>query len=101
MEHWVRCRTMLGLASYVPCLVVRARAEEPGWFRRFRDEDFIPVKAAIQERMSATRQASRIGRRDLDLALAAIKLRVLPAQDSPSLSDLLDGDMEEGAAGFW
>jgi hypothetical protein len=63
--------------------------------------DFGRVEAMLNDRLSATRHASSINRVDLELALAAVKLRVIPAQDSPDLSALVEQEPDEDAPAFW
>ena len=64
--------------------------------------DLGRVEALLHDTLSASRQASKIKRTDLELALAAAKLRVIPAQDSPDLGALLEeGRDEEDTPTFW
>ena len=64
--------------------------------------DLGRVEALLHDTLSASRQASKIKRNDLELALAAAKLRVIPAQDSPDLGALLEeGPDEEDTPTFW
>ena len=63
--------------------------------------DLGRIEASISERLSATRQASSIKRSDLEQALNAMKLRVILAEDSPSLDSLLERDVDESDPRFW
>jgi hypothetical protein len=63
--------------------------------------EFGRVEAMLSDRLSATRHASSINRVDLELALTALKLRVIPAQDSPDLSTLMGQEPDEDTPAFW
>lgn len=59
------------------------------------------MEAMLTDRLSATRHASRIKRADLDAALEALKLRVIPAEDSDDLSVLMGQEPDQDSPGFW
>jgi len=82
--------------------------EKPDWvgrvesgLDRIESGPLRRIEASIDERLSATRQASRIKWGELEQALHAMKLRVIPAEDSPSLDSLLERDIDESDPGFW
>ena len=74
--------------------------KEPAWASSIK-EDLGRIEASINERLSATRQASRIKRSDLEQALNAMKLRVILAEDSLPLDSLFERDMDESDPRFW
>jgi len=87
-----------------PVSVLWLSGKEPAWISSFKGElkgDLGRIEASISERLSATRQASSIKRSDLEQALNAMKLRVILAQDSPSLDSLLERDVDESDPRFW
>jgi hypothetical protein len=57
--------------------------------------------SVVNERLSATRQASKINADDLASALEVMKLRVVPAEDSPDISTLFDSSISESDVHFW
>ena len=59
------------------------------------------IEASVSERLSVTRQASKIKWSELEQALNAMKLLVVPAEDSPSLDTWLDSDIDENDSRFW
>ena len=89
--------------------------KEPAWLDSFKSElgstvdsfkseiksDLGRIEASVSERLSATRQASSIKRSDLEKALSVMKLRVILAEDSPSLDSLLERDVDESDPRFW
>ena len=94
-----------------PVSVLWLSGKEPAWMSSFKGElkgdldevkgDLGRIEASISERLSATRQASSIKRSDLEQALNAMKLRVILAEDSPSLDSLLERDVDESDPRFW
>ena len=59
------------------------------------------IMSVVNERLSATRQASKINANDLASALEVMKLRVVPAEDSPDISTLFDSSISESDVHFW
>ncbi len=59
------------------------------------------IMSVVNERLSATRQASKINADDLASALEVMKLRVVPAEDSPDISTLIDSSISESDVHFW
>ena len=57
--------------------------------------------SVVNERLSATRQASKINADDLASALEVMKLRVVPAEGSPDISTLFDSAVSESDVHFW
>ena len=59
------------------------------------------IMSVVNERLSATRQASKINADDLASALEVMKLRVVPAEGSPDISTLFDSAVSESDVHFW
>ena len=63
--------------------------------------DISKIMTVFNERLSATRQASKINADDLASTLEVMKLRVVPAEGSPDISTLFDSAVSESDVHFW
>ena len=59
------------------------------------------IMTVVNERLSATRQASKINADDFASALEVMKLRVVPAVGTPDISTLFDSATSEGDVHLW
>ena len=59
------------------------------------------IQAVVAERLSQTRQASKIKEAELEQVTTSLKCRVVWAEGDPTLESLLGPQPEEDTAAWW